>query len=89
MYERINYKKKSNNKTKQGLTMQPKLASNLQSSCLNLLRAKITGVYHHAWQSRDTFKGSFPYKVRGEKSDISGPGLHLQSGWANGLNSSL
>lgn len=69
--------------------MQPELASNLQSSCLSLLRAEIIGVYHHAWQSHDTLKGSFPYKARGEKSDISGLGLYLENGWANGLNSSL
>jgi hypothetical protein len=32
----------------QGLTSQPRLASNLQSSCLILPSTRITGMHHHA-----------------------------------------
>jgi hypothetical protein len=34
---------------RQGLTMQPRLASNSWSSCLSLLSAGITSMYHHTW----------------------------------------
>jgi hypothetical protein len=41
-----------------GLDMQPRLALNLQSSCLGHLNARITGIYHHTQpQKKFSIKG--------------------------------